>query len=94
MRLLVAYDIETRDDAGERRLREVARLMEGFGIRVQRSVFECELNSAQQAKLEMSIAAVIDPRCDSVLVYRLAPQKTLRLGKSGPDPFTPIAFVR
>ena len=41
MMVLVSYDVSTRDDAGRRRLRRVARLCENHGQRVQNSVFEC-----------------------------------------------------
>jgi CRISPR-associated protein Cas2 len=41
MMVLVSYDVSTRDDAGRRRLRRVARLCEDHGQRVQNSVFEC-----------------------------------------------------
>jgi len=47
MEILVAYDVSTTDAAGERRLRRVAKICEGFGQRVQNSVFECILNDAQ-----------------------------------------------
>ena len=39
MLILVTYDI-----ADPRRLRRVAKVSEGFGRRVQKSVFECELD--------------------------------------------------
>lgn len=94
MRVLVTYDIATGDEAGARRLRRVARMMEGFGIRVQKSVFECDLDPAQLARLEMVAGDLIDSTADSVLVYRLQPDRTLRLGVSGPDPLKPKAFVR
>lgn len=86
MRILVTYDIATSDQAGQRRLRKVARAMEGFGVRVQRSVFECDLDAAQIVRLELVARELIDPTRDSVLVYRLMPDRTLRLGTSGPDP--------
>jgi CRISPR-associated protein Cas2 len=94
VRILVTYDIATGDEAGEKRLRRVARAMEGFGIRVQKSVFECDLDPAQLVRLEIVAEELIDPQCDSVIVYRLQAERTLRLGVSGPDPFTPRAFVR
>jgi len=47
MMVLVSYDVSTRDEAGRRRLRRVARLCENHGQRVQNSVFECLADSAQ-----------------------------------------------
>ena len=43
---LVAYDI-----SDDKRLREVAKLMEAYGKRVQRSVFECSLSKQRLADL-------------------------------------------
>ena len=47
MLVLVSYDVSTRDKAGQRRLRRVARLCEDRGQRVQNSVFECLVDAAQ-----------------------------------------------
>ena len=41
MEVLVTYEISTESPDGERRLRRVAKLCEGYGHRVQKSVFEC-----------------------------------------------------
>ena len=46
MRWIVLYDIRN-----PRRLRRVARLMEGYGQRVQHSVFECDLGEAELNRL-------------------------------------------
>lgn len=50
---LVSYDV--RDD---RRLRETARLLEGYGERVQYSVFRCQLTRTEMAKLRWELAVV------------------------------------
>lgn len=71
MEVLVAYDINTETQAGERRLRRVAKICEGFGHRVQKSVFECVVSPADNVRLVADLAAAIDPRTDSVLLYRL-----------------------
>ncbi len=47
MEVLVAYDVATDTAAGRRRLRQVAKVCEAHGQRVQKSVFECVLNDAQ-----------------------------------------------
>ena len=47
MIVLVSYDVSTPDEAGRRRLRRVARFCEDRGQRVQNSVFECVVDSAQ-----------------------------------------------
>jgi CRISPR-associated protein Cas2 len=71
MEYLVAYDIVTDTRAGETRLRKVAKLMEGFGQRVQKSVFECVLNPAQLEQLKHRLVHILHPRDDSVRIYRL-----------------------
>jgi CRISPR-associated protein Cas2 len=63
---LVAYDI-----ADDRRLRRVAKLMEGYGTRVQRSVFECILSRQRLALLIMEVKAQMKRREDKVQIYRL-----------------------
>jgi len=39
--VLVAYDVSTDTSDGRTRLRRVAKICEGYGQRVQKSVFEC-----------------------------------------------------
>lgn len=63
---LVCYDI-----ADARRLRRIAREMQSVGERVQKSVFECELDARARRELEARVAALLDARCDSVRFYRL-----------------------
>jgi len=46
MLVLVCYDVSTESKEGRRRLHRVARVCEGIGQRVQKSVFECQLESA------------------------------------------------
>lgn len=64
--VLVSYDI-----ADARRLRRVARICGGFGMRVQRSVFECFLNDGQLRDLRAQIARVVDPVEDKFACVRL-----------------------
>lgn len=40
MMLVVTYDVDTSDTAGQKRLRKVAKICERYGMRVQNSVFE------------------------------------------------------
>lgn len=71
MMVLVSYDVSTRDSAGERRLRQIAKACRDFGQRVQYSVFEIELDPAQWALLKHRLAEIIDPSCDSLRFYHL-----------------------
>jgi len=69
MDLLVTYDIGVPDPAGQRRLAAVAKVCEGFGVRVQYSVFECRLSPARYEEFLGELLDVIDPDQDVVHLY-------------------------
>lgn len=83
MEILVSYDVATDSAEGRRRLRRVAKICEGFGQRVQDSVFECVLDSAQLALLKHQLEAVIDLSADSLRIYRLQEPRTRHLAVLG-----------
>jgi CRISPR-associated protein Cas2 len=66
MLYLVAYDI-----ADDRRLREVAKMMEAYGNRVQRSVFECSLSRSQLAGLIHDSKMRMNKLEDKLQIYKL-----------------------
>jgi CRISPR-associated protein Cas2 len=63
---IVAYDIE--DD---RKRNRIAKLLEKYGVRVNRSVFECMFTPAQLLKVKENIAGKIDRKTDSVVFYHI-----------------------
>jgi CRISPR-associated protein Cas2 len=65
-RYLVAYDI--RDD---RRLRSIAGCMEGYGTRIQYSVFVCDLSEQERIIMRGDIEALMKASEDSVMVIDL-----------------------
>lgn len=71
MELLVTYDVNTETAEGRRRLRRVAKVCEGYGQRVQKSVFECVVNAGQLALLLDALEREIDVRADSLRIYGL-----------------------
>jgi len=71
MLVIVCYDVSTETKAGRRRLRRVARVCESTGQRVQKSVFECQVDLAQMEELERRLLAEIDPKEDNLRLYRL-----------------------
>ncbi|MHB1200845.1 MAG: CRISPR-associated endonuclease Cas2 [Polaromonas sp.] len=71
MLVLVCYDVNTETRAGRRRLRRVAKVCESTGQRVQKSVFECQLNLAQFESLERELLAEIDAQLDCLRLYRI-----------------------
>jgi CRISPR-associated protein Cas2 len=74
MDLLVTYDVETATPQGQRRLRKVAKICEGYGHRVQKSVFEVVCQAADKVRLAAALHAAIDPELDSIRIYRLPAQ--------------------
>lgn len=71
MLVLVTYDVKTSSSGGTKRLRNVAKICQGYGQRVQNSVFECIVNSTQFTTLKFELQAVIDEELDSLRFYRL-----------------------
>lgn len=62
---LVAYDIH--DD---QRLRRVAQLLEGYGSRIQLSVFRCRLTPAMRAELLWKLDQIVTD-ADSIMMVPL-----------------------
>lgn len=71
MLVIVCYDVNTETREGRRRLRRVAKVCEGIGQRVQKSVFECQVNLMQMEELERKLLAEIDIVKDCLRLYRL-----------------------
>ncbi|MCB1622583.1 MAG: CRISPR-associated endonuclease Cas2 [Thiothrix sp.] len=71
MLVLVTYDVSTETAAGRRRLRQVAKVCQNYGQRVQKSVFECQVDAAMQALLEADLLSVINEQEDNLRIYRL-----------------------
>lgn len=71
MLVLVCYDVSTETKEGRRRLRRVARVCESTGQRVQKSVFECQLDVAKFEALERALLKEIDPKQDCLRLYRM-----------------------
>lgn len=72
MLVIVCYDVNTETREGRRRLRCVAKLCEGIGQRVQKSVFECQIDRAQFEALERDLIAEIKAEEDNLRFYRIA----------------------
>jgi CRISPR-associated protein Cas2 len=63
--------VTTRTPAGARRLRKVAKICEGYGQRVQDSVFECIVGPADMEMFRARLLKVIVPLEDSLRIYTL-----------------------
>lgn len=71
MMILVSYDVSTMSTEGQRRLRRIARACRDYGQRVQFSVFELEVDSAQWVGIKKRLCDLIDPSVDSLRFYYL-----------------------
>ena len=79
---LVTYDLPN-----DRRRLRLSRLLEGYGERVQYSVFEVWLNEGQLGKLLARIGRAIVAEEDSVRIYPLCAacrERRLLLGQGKP----------
>lgn len=71
MLILITYDVSTETKSGRDRLRKVAKSCDNYGQRVQNSVFECELNTAQYKILKNELKSIINEDEDSLRFYQL-----------------------
>lgn len=71
MLVIVCYDVNTETKEGRRRLRRVAKVCEGTGQRVQKSVFECQVTLSELETLERRLLSEINDKQDCLRLYRL-----------------------
>ena len=71
MLVVVSYDVSTTTQEGRARLRKIAKKCQNYGIRVQNSVFECNVDSAQWCRLKNELEQIFDPAQDSLRYYYL-----------------------
>ena len=63
---MLSYDIPDNQ-----RRNQLAKVLKGFGTRVQYSVFEAHLNKRQYEELKRAVERLIEPSEDSVRYYAL-----------------------
>lgn len=71
MLILITYDVNVIVDGGTKRLRHIAKTCLDFGIRVQNSVFECEVEPAKYVQLKSKLLDIYEPKTDSLRFYHL-----------------------
>lgn len=79
MYILLTYDISTETVSGQKRLAKVAKTCEKYGVRVQNSVFEINIDSAHLLSLKDSLSSIIDDETDSIRIYKLGKTYTADL---------------
>lgn len=83
MLVIVTYDVSTETAAGRKRLRRVARVCDSVGQRVQKSVFECQVNLMQYEDLERRLLGEIDEKEDNLRLYRLTEPANVHVKEYG-----------
>lgn len=90
MLVLITYDVSVVAKGGPRRLRNIAKACQDYGLRVQNSVFECEIDPAQYAVLKEKLLNLYDEQQDSLRFYMLGKKGRNRVEHFGskkiPDP--------
>lgn len=69
--MLITYDVNLTSEGGSRRLRQISKTCLDYGMRVQYSVFECEVTPAQWVQLKSTLLDIYDPVTDSLRFYHL-----------------------
>jgi CRISPR-associated protein Cas2 len=92
MLMIVAYDI-----MDPRRLQQVAKHCEDYGIRVQYSVFECRLKTDEFDRFWQDLCDLIDPQADRLVSYRICARCAQEVRMAGTQEVTsdarPVAYV-
>jgi CRISPR-associated protein Cas2 len=83
MLIIATYDVSTETRDGRRRLRRVAKICERVGERVQKSVFEFQVDQMRYEQLERDLLAEIDELEDNLRFYRITEPTDLRVKQFG-----------
>ncbi len=86
MLVLVTYDVNVTTREGEKRLRHMAKACLDYGVRVQNSVFECEIDPAQWVLLKNQLLKIYNPDTDSLRFYMLGKRGASRVEHCGAKP--------
>ena len=86
MLVLITYDVCVVTSAGRRRLRNIAKTCLDHGMRVQNSVFECEVTPAQFVTLKAELMDIYDPKEDSLRFYFLGKKGHQKVEHHGAKP--------
>ena len=96
MLVLVSYDVSTESEGGKKRLRQVDKVCQGFGLRVQNSVFECLIDYGQAKQLQIKLESIIDEDKDSLRFYFLGDnwqRKVVHIGAKAITPMDDLLIV-
>lgn len=83
MWVVVCYDVNTETREGRRRLRRVAQVCKNYGQRVQKSVFECQVNEMKFEQLRRRLLKEMELELDNLRIYRLTEPREQRVEEYG-----------
>ncbi len=83
MWIVVCYDVNTETSAGRKRLRRVAQVCKNFGQRVQKSVFECQVDEVKFEDLRRKLLREVKLEMDNLRLYRLTEPRDQRVEEYG-----------
>jgi len=63
---MVCYDV-----SNTKRLHQTAKKLEQFGIRVQKSFFQCEMEENRMEQMKRELLGIINRKRDSLFIYPL-----------------------
>lgn len=86
MLVLITYDVNVTTAPGRRRLRNIAKICLDYGLRVQNSVFECEVYPDEFARLKDALLSTYEPTTDSLRFYFLGKAGRKKLQHFGAKP--------
>ena len=86
MMVLITYDVNTKSEAGAKRLQKIAKECKNYGVRVQNSVFECLINPTQLKTLQLNLETIMDKEKDSIRYYNLGNEWKKRVVHVGAKP--------
>ena len=71
MMVVAVYDISGSDADSARRLRRISGILGGYGVKVQRSVYECVLDAEQLRAMRFALEKTMRKSEDSIRLYLL-----------------------
>ena len=91
MRWIICYDI-----VDNRRRAHIAKYLEGWGRRIQKSIFECELSQSELRKVLERIDRELDPdedRCMAIRQCESCVGAVLSIGRSIEPAWEKVMFA-
>ncbi len=84
--MLITYDVNVETTEGRKRLRNISKTCLDHGMRVQYSVFECEISPEQWVNLRRKLLDIFDASKDSLRFYHLGSNWKRKIEHHGAKP--------